>query len=76
MHPYQTEYFRVESGVLGVRIDGIAYKKTAEDGEFSVKAGTFHSFFRHPNYPGPMTVYLSASDSGTDYKPNRVFFEN
>ena len=76
MHRYQREYFSVESGVLGVRIDGVSHTKTAADGEWSVKAGTFHSFFRHPDYEGPMTVHLSASDSGMDYKLDRVFFEN
>lgn len=76
MHQYQTEYFSVEEGVLGIEVDGVSDKKTPKDGELSVKAGSFHRFFRHPDSDGPMTVYLSASDSGKDYKLDRVFFEN
>ena len=76
MHQYQAEYFKVEQGIMGVNIDGVQHKKTPEDPEFSVPAGTFHGFFRHPESPGPMTVVLSATDSGNDYKLDRVFFEN
>ena len=76
MHQYQAEYFKVEQGIMGVKVDGKQYKKTPEDPEFLVPAGTFHGFYRHPDSPGPMTVLLSASDSGNDYKLDRVFFEN
>ncbi|EEP75427.1 predicted protein [Uncinocarpus reesii 1704] len=76
LHRYQTEYFKVTQGLMGVNINGKIYKKTPDDPEFSVPANVFHGFFRHPESRGPMTVVLSASDSGRDYKLDRVFFEN
>ena len=75
-HQFQTEYFRVENGVLGISVDGVVRRITPEDGEISVKAGSVHNFFIHPDSPESMTVYLSASDSGNDYQLDRVFFEN
>jgi len=76
LHRYQTEFFKVEEGIMGVNIDGQIFKKTPEDPEFSIPPNVFHGFFRHPESPGPMTVVLSSSDSGRDYKLDRVFFEN
>jgi hypothetical protein len=76
LHRYQTEYFKVEQGIMGVNVNGEILKKTPEDPEFSIPPNVFHGFFRHPDSPGPMTVVLSASDSGRDYKLDRVFFEN
>lgn len=61
---------------MGIDIDGVQKMIAAEDGEISVKAGSVHQFFIHPNSPGDMTVYLSASDAGLDYQLDRVFFEN
>ncbi len=75
-HQFQTEYFRVESGIMGIELNGKHRKVYPEDGEISVKAGGIHRFYIHPESPGPMTVYLSASDSGMDYQLDRVFFEN
>jgi len=75
-HQFQTEYFRVESGIMGISVDGKQKVVTAEDGEVSVKAGSIHNFFIHPTSPEKMTVYLSASDSGMDYQLDRIFFEN
>ncbi|EAW11666.1 uncharacterized protein ACLA_093650 [Aspergillus clavatus NRRL 1] len=75
-HQFQTEYFRVETGVLGIEVDGVLRRITPEDGEISVKAGSVHRFFIHPDSPESMTVYLSASDSGNDYQLDRIFFEN
>lgn len=75
-HQFQTEYFRVESGVMGITVDGQVKRVTAEDGEVSVKAGSIHNFFIHPDSEESMTVYLSASDSGMDYQLDRIFFEN
>ncbi|KAJ4993961.1 hypothetical protein SVAN01_00438 [Stagonosporopsis vannaccii] len=75
-HQFQTEYFRVESGIMGISVDGKQKVVTAEDGEVSVKAGSIHNFFIHPSSPEKMTVYLSASDSGMDYQLDRIFFEN
>lgn len=75
-HQFQTEYFRVDSGLMGIEVDGVKRSVAAEDGEISVKAGSVHQFFIHPSSPGDMTVYLSASDSGLDYQLDRVFFEN
>ncbi|KAI2730814.1 hypothetical protein CBS147332_2666 [Penicillium roqueforti] len=75
-HQFQTEYFRAGQGVLGIAVDGVVRRITPEDGEISVKAGSVHNFFIHPDSPESMTVYLSASDSGNDYQLDRVFFEN
>jgi len=75
-HQFQTEYFRVESGLMGIQVDGVTRTVTAEDGEVSVKAGSIHQFYIHPDSPVEMTVYLSASDSGMDYQLDRIFFEN
>ncbi|KAH6644194.1 hypothetical protein C7974DRAFT_16358 [Boeremia exigua] len=75
-HQFQTEYFRVESGIMGISVDGKQRVVTAEDGEVSVKAGSIHNFFIHPTSPEKMTVYLSASDSGMDFQLDRIFFEN
>ncbi|KAI9655152.1 MAG: hypothetical protein M1821_005635 [Bathelium mastoideum] len=75
-HQFQTEYFKVETGLMGIEINGEVKKVTPEDGEISVKAGSIHRFFIHPSSPEKMTVYLSASDSGMDYQLDRIFFEN
>ena len=75
-HQFQTEYFRVEKGVMGIEVDGQKKRVVPEDGEISVKAGSIHQFFIHPDSPHEMTVYLSASDSGLDYQLDRIFFEN
>ncbi|KAI9928669.1 hypothetical protein ASPWEDRAFT_36435 [Aspergillus wentii DTO 134E9] len=75
-HQFQTEYFRVETGVMGINVDGQVKRVTKEDGEVSVKAGSIHNFFIHPDSEETMTVYLSASDSGMDYQLDRIFFEN
>nr|ANM86573.1 cupin RmIC-type protein [Cladonia uncialis subsp. uncialis]AUW31356.1 putative cupin RmIC-type [Cladonia uncialis subsp. uncialis] len=75
-HQFQTEYFRVEAGLMGIHVDGVEKAVTAEDGEISVKAGSIHQFFIHPDSQGDMTVYLSASDSGMDFQLDRIFFEN
>ena len=61
---------------MGIQVDGSERKVTAEDEEVSVKAGSIHQFFIHPESPGDMTVYLSASDSGLDFQLDRIFFEN
>ncbi|KAK8041116.1 hypothetical protein PG994_014123 [Apiospora phragmitis] len=75
-HQFQTEYFRVESGIMGIELNGKHRVVTPEDGEISVKAGGIHRFYIHPDSPDDMTVYLSASDSGMDYQLDRIFFEN
>jgi hypothetical protein len=75
-HQFQTEYFRVESGVMGIELNGVHKTIYPEDGEISVKAGSVHRFYIHPDSPKEMTVYLSASDSGMDYQLDRIFFEN
>lgn len=75
-HQFQTEYFKVESGIMGIEVNGEHRKVYPEDGEVSVKAGAIHRFYIHPDSPGDMTVFLSASDSGLDYQLDRVFFEN
>lgn len=75
-HQFQTEYFRVEAGLMGIQVDGVTKAVTADDGEISVKAGSIHQFFIHPDSLGDMTVYLSASDSGMDFQLDRIFFEN
>ena len=61
---------------MGIEVDGVISEVRAEDGEISVKAGSIHRFFIHPESPGQMTVYLSASDAGSDYQLDRIFFEN
>lgn len=61
---------------MGLEIDGVMKKVTAEDGETSIKAGHIHCFFIHPDCPDYMTVLLSAMDPGMDYQLDRVFFEN
>ncbi|KAG0160224.1 hypothetical protein PDIDSM_7751 [Penicillium digitatum] len=75
-HQFQTEYFRVENGVLAISVDGAIRRITPEDGEISVKAGSVHNFFIDPDPPESMTVYPSASDSGNDRQLDRIFFEN
>ena len=75
-HQFQIEYFKVDSGLMGIHVDGSERTVRAEDGEVSVKAGSIHQFFIHPESPGDMTVYLSASDSGLDFQLDRIFFEN
>lgn len=75
-HQFQTEYLQVESGIMGISVDGVVKKVTADDGEMTVKAGSIHQFFIHPESPGPMTFCASAADSGIDYQIDRVFFEN
>jgi len=59
-HQFQTEYFRVESGMMGIEVDGAKIAVTVEDGEISVKAGSLHQFFIHPNSLGDMTVSFLA----------------
>lgn len=76
LHRFQTEYFRVESGIMGICIDGKHMKFTPADGEFTVRAGIIHQFYIHPDSPEAMTIYISASDSGKDRELDRVFFEN
>ena len=61
---------------MGIEIDGARKAVTRDDGEISVKAGSIHQFFIHPDSPGDMTVYLSASDAGMDFQLDRIFFEN
>lgn len=61
---------------MGIEINGTRKSVTSDDGEISVKAGSIHQFFIHPDSPGDMTVYLSASDAGMDYQLDRIFFEN
>lgn len=61
---------------MGINVDGQVKRLTPEDGEVSVKAGSIHNFFIHPDSKESMTVYLSASDSGMDYQLDRIFFEN
>ena len=61
---------------MGIEVDGARKSVTRDDGEISVKAGSIHQFFIHPDSPGDMTVYLSASDAGMDYQLDRIFFEN
>ena len=75
-HQFQTEYFKVETGIMGIEINGEVKKVLPDDGEISVKAGSIHRFFIHPDSPESMTVYLSASDSGMDFQLDRIFFEN
>ncbi len=61
---------------MGIECDGQKKAVTKDDGEISVKAGSIHQFFIHPDSPGDMTVYLSASDAGMDFQLDRIFFEN
>lgn len=61
---------------MGIEVDGQHRKVYPSDGEVSVKAGSVHRFYIHPDSPLEMTVFLSASDSGMDYQLDRVFFEN
>ena len=61
---------------MGIEVDGILRQVTSDDGEISVKAGSIHQFFMHPDSPCDMTVYLSASDAGMDFQLDRIFFEN
>ncbi|KAJ2990549.1 hypothetical protein NUW58_g2893 [Xylaria curta] len=77
IHRFQTEYSRVESGIMGIVDDkGHHHKVYPEDGEFIIPAGSLHRFHIHPDSPGEMTVCFSASDAGMDYQLDRVFFEN
>lgn len=61
---------------MGMEVNGTVKKVTKDDGEVSVKAGSIHRFFIHPDSEESMTVYLSASDTGMDYQLDRLFFEN
>ena len=61
---------------MGIEVNGVKKRVTAEDGEISVKAGSVHNFFIHDDSPEDMTVILSASDSGIDFQLDRIFFEN
>lgn len=61
---------------MGISVDGVRKKVTAEDGEMTVKAGSIHQFWIHPESPEQMTFCASAADSGIDYSIDRVFFEN
>ena len=61
---------------MGIEIDGARKSVTSDDGEISVKAGSIHQLFIHPDSLGDMTVYLSASDAGMDFQLDRIFFEN
>ncbi|KAI9740354.1 MAG: hypothetical protein M1834_004933 [Cirrosporium novae-zelandiae] len=75
-HQYQTEYFHVESGLMGIEVDGVMHKIGVEDGEILIKPGSVHRFFIHPDSTEDLVVYLSASDSGKDYQLDRTFLEN
>lgn len=59
---------------MGIEVDGQHRTIYLEDGEVSVKAGSVNRFYIHPNSPGEMTVYLSASDSGMDYPAGSHLF--
>ncbi|KAL1636604.1 hypothetical protein SLS56_001189 [Neofusicoccum ribis] len=76
IHKYQTEYFRVESGILGITVEGEYRRYMPEDGGFTVNAGTIHQFRIDADSPEEMTVVLSASDAGMDYQLDRVYLEN
>ncbi|KAF2636136.1 hypothetical protein P280DRAFT_534017 [Massarina eburnea CBS 473.64] len=74
-HPFQTEYFSVEEGMMGIERNGVITTITPESGEVSAKPGTLHRFFIHPDSK-TMTIYISVSDAGLDYQLDRCFFEN
>ncbi|KAI9166304.1 putative oxidoreductase patJ [Paramyrothecium foliicola] len=75
-HKFQNEYFTVLSGIMGIELDGEHRVVYPEDGEISVKAGTVHRYYIHPDSPGPMTINISATESGVDYQLDRMFLEN
>lgn len=77
IHMFQTEYSKVEKGIMGVVDDAGRHRKvTPEDPEFIIPAGSLHRFYIHPDSPVEMIVRFSASDAGMDYQLDRVFFEN
>ena len=57
---------------MGIEVNGVTRKVTSDDGEISVKAGSLHQFFLHPDSSGDMTVYLSAPDAGMDFQLDRI----
>jgi hypothetical protein len=75
-HPFQNEWYRVESGRMCVEIDGNLRMLTPEDGEAMGRAGTIHRFFIAPDSTEDMVTVVSGSDSGRGYQLDRVFFEN
>ncbi|KAL7622425.1 hypothetical protein AAE478_007930 [Parahypoxylon ruwenzoriense] len=75
-HPYQNEWYRVESGRMCVEIDGKLKILTPEDGEVFGRAGTIHRFFISPDSTEDMVAIISGSDPGLGYQLDRVFFEN
>ncbi|KAI0205338.1 hypothetical protein F4808DRAFT_473379 [Astrocystis sublimbata] len=77
IHMFQTEYSKVESGIMGIVDDDGQHRHVRpEDGEFIIPAGSLHRFYIHPDSPEEMSVCFSASDAGMDYQLDRVFFEN
>ncbi|KAI0108851.1 hypothetical protein GGR51DRAFT_570116 [Nemania sp. FL0031] len=75
-HPYQNEWYRVESGRMCVEIDGVLKTLTPEDGEVFGRAGSIHRFFISPDSTEDMVAIISGSDPGLDFQLDRVFFEN
>ncbi|KJZ79733.1 hypothetical protein HIM_01202 [Hirsutella minnesotensis 3608] len=75
-HPFQHEWYRVESGRMCVEIDGELKTLTKEDGEVLGRAGSVHRFFIAPDSAEDMVAVISGSDSGLSYQLDRIFFEN
>ncbi|PTB63073.1 hypothetical protein BBK36DRAFT_1182743 [Trichoderma citrinoviride] len=76
IHWKQSEYFKVEKGIIGIHKDGKEIRATKDDGVIEVPAGTRHKFWSHPSNQEDLVFKVWAEPQGLDNSFDERFIRN
>ncbi|KAL7931837.1 hypothetical protein V8C35DRAFT_329204 [Trichoderma chlorosporum] len=76
IHWKQSEYFKVEQGIIGIYKDGQEIRATKDDGVIEVPAGTRHKFWSHPSNKEDLVFKVWAEPQGLDNSFDEKFIRN
>ncbi|KAI1356620.1 hypothetical protein F5Y01DRAFT_267882 [Xylaria sp. FL0043] len=76
IHWLQTEYFKVEKGVIGVMKNGKEVTATKDDGILEIPAGTRHRFWAHSSTTEDLVFKVWAEPQDIDHSFDENFLRN
>ncbi|KAK5637399.1 hypothetical protein RRF57_013111 [Xylaria bambusicola] len=76
IHWLQTEYFKVEKGVIGIHKNGKEIAATKDDGILEIPAGTRHRFWAHSSTTEDLVFKVWAEPQDIDHSFDENFLRN
>ncbi|PHH80588.1 hypothetical protein CDD80_847 [Ophiocordyceps camponoti-rufipedis] len=76
VHWLQTEFFKVERGVIGIHKNGQELRATRDDGIVEIPAGTRHRFWAHASSQEDLVFKVWAEPQDLDHSFDENFLRN